>query len=207
MHRSCIDFIWYSQVIYRGTCHLLHLQSCCSTLSAVGRGSSRLGLSLSLHLRELRASEAKQARGHVDTVRGDDGPESPAPAADQHDEDGGGPRHPDDVKHVLGQAGGGQVLAGRLESAGRGVVAGAAGALEDKFAGEGRRGEHAVEHEGARAQQKVGGEEDEVDNGGAQVQVIECGDVGLGAVFFRFLRHCDGCMCGRLRVGRRSYGR
>jgi hypothetical protein len=149
-----------------------------------------IGTATALHRGECILAHAQKSISEIGAIRRNHGIQQPAPFAKQNRRDEGCPRHPNDIKHVLRQAGSCQIFARALESAGCGIVFGSARRLEDIFADETGNREEAVDEQRSRAEEEVREEEEHVDDEGSDVQVVEGGRIGLGAVLFRFLSHC-----------------
>ena len=139
---------------------------------------------------------AHHAVGLVGAVGGNHNPEGPRPVAEERHQDRGGPGDPDDVEHVLGQAGGGEILSRGLERLCVWVIARASSPVQDELTDEAGQREEKPEQEGARPEDEVQQQEEAVDNERANVEVVEGRRIGLGPVFACLLSHAVGGIAG-----------
>lgn len=125
-----------------------------------------------MHPGQCILAHAEESITQVGAVGRDHGKQEPAPVSKEDDGNDGCPCHPDDIKHVLRQAGSRQVFSRRLESPRCSIVFGSAGRFQDEFADEARDREEAVDEERARPEQEVEEQEEHVDDERSDVQVV-----------------------------------
>lgn len=119
-------------------------------------------------------------------------PDQPSPVAKQHHGNQTEPSDPYDIKHILCQTLRCKVFTGALQCFGGRVERWPARSLEDEFGDEGGDREDEVGEERAPFPEEVEEDEEGVDSQGADVKVIEGGDVGFRDAFLCLLRHING---------------